>query len=296
MVTGGTFFRSYTNDGGGPANEADPATVSDFRLDKYPVTVGRFRQFVQAWNGGAGWTPAPGSGKHTYLNGGQGLVNSGASAVGFEPGWLASDDAQITPTDHNLACDAVPPGIAAVSYFTWTASPAGRENQPINCVNWWEAYAFCIWDGGFLPSEAELEYAAAGGNEERQYPWGTADPGTMSLYAIYECYYERSMLGWCWGVGNIAPVGTPSLGGGKWGQLDLVGNLRAWTLDEYATYTDPCVDCADMVPAVPPSRATRSCNFSDGAPRLYPTVRSAQQPGVNRRMEISFRCARAPNR
>ena len=31
---------------------ADPATVSDFRLDKYDVTVGRFRQFVKAWNGG----------------------------------------------------------------------------------------------------------------------------------------------------------------------------------------------------------------------------------------------------
>jgi hypothetical protein len=31
----------YANDGGGPTGEADPATVSDFRLDKYLVTVGR---------------------------------------------------------------------------------------------------------------------------------------------------------------------------------------------------------------------------------------------------------------
>jgi len=48
-VTGGTFYRTYTNDGSGPTAEADPATVSSFRLDKYDVTVGRFRQFVSAW-------------------------------------------------------------------------------------------------------------------------------------------------------------------------------------------------------------------------------------------------------
>jgi len=47
-VTGGTYYRTYTNDGTGPTGEADPATVSSFRLDKYLVTVGRFRQFVRA--------------------------------------------------------------------------------------------------------------------------------------------------------------------------------------------------------------------------------------------------------
>ena len=31
---------------GGPTGEADPASVSGFRLDKYLVTVGRFRQYV----------------------------------------------------------------------------------------------------------------------------------------------------------------------------------------------------------------------------------------------------------
>ncbi|MGO9835775.1 MAG: SUMF1/EgtB/PvdO family nonheme iron enzyme [Polyangiaceae bacterium] len=34
----------------------------------------------------------------------------------------------------------------------------------IDCVNWYESYTFCIWDGGFLPSEAEWEYAAGGGS------------------------------------------------------------------------------------------------------------------------------------
>ena len=51
--SGGTFYRTYDLDDagalsltedGGPANEADPATVGGFRLDKYEVTVGRFRE------------------------------------------------------------------------------------------------------------------------------------------------------------------------------------------------------------------------------------------------------------
>ena len=177
-VPGGTYYRTYNNLGAGATNEADLATVSGFRLDKYLVTVGRFRQFVEAWNNGAGWLPAAGSGKHTHLNGGLGLANSGAAGT-YETGWVATDDSEIAPTDANLHVRS--------SDDTWTSSAGTQENLPINCVNWWESYAFCIWDGGFLPSEAEWEYAAAGGSQQREYPWGSTDPGTANQYAIYDC-------------------------------------------------------------------------------------------------------------
>ena len=55
-VTGGMYFRTYRNNGSGPTGTNDPAKVSDFRLDKYLVTVGRYRQFAAAWTGG--WRPA----------------------------------------------------------------------------------------------------------------------------------------------------------------------------------------------------------------------------------------------
>ena len=143
-------------DGGAmsPAPDSDPATVSDFRLDKYPVTLGRFRQFVNAWNSGSGYVPPAGSGKHTHLNGGRGLANSGAPRT-YETGWVASDDDKIAPTAANLLCDPGSDSLALPDDDVWTDAPGTHENRPINCVNWYEAYAFCIWDGGFLPSEAD---------------------------------------------------------------------------------------------------------------------------------------------
>jgi formylglycine-generating enzyme required for sulfatase activity len=125
-VTGGTYNRS---------NDATyPATVSDFRLDKYEVTVGRFRKFVDAVV--AGWRPAAGSGKHAHLNSGNGLANSGTGST-YEPGWDTAWNTELHASkatwdgSTSLACDA--------TYQTWTASAGSNENEtrPLNCVNWY---------------------------------------------------------------------------------------------------------------------------------------------------------------
>jgi formylglycine-generating enzyme required for sulfatase activity len=284
-VQGGTYYRTYTNTGSGPTGEADPAMISGFRLDKYLVTVGRFRQFAAAWNNGSGWLPAAGAGKHTHLNGGYGLVNSAAADAGtvYETGWLASDNGSIAPTNANLACDS--------KYSTWTNTVGSQENLPINCISWYDAYAFCVWDGGFLPSEAEWEYAAAGGTEQREYPWGTADPGMSNQFAIYSCYYP--MLLGCTGVTNIAPVGTPTQGAGRWGQLDLVGELYEWELDWWASsYVDPCTDCAYLTQQMNSGRVLRGTEFGIYvAPNLMPASRSG---GGQTGFHAGIRCARAP--
>jgi len=163
----------------------------------------------------------------------------------------------------------------------------------MNDVNWYEAYAFCIWDGGFLPSEAEWEFAAAGGSEQREYPWGSTDPGTANQYAIYGCEYPNG-AGECpaseGGVANIAPVGYGTLGAGLWGQLDLAGDVDEWNLDWYGKYAG-CTDCADVATAS--ERVARGGDFVSSASFLLPPNRYRYLPTA-RGVAGGFRCARSP--
>jgi sulfatase modifying factor 1 len=291
-VEGGTYYRTYTP-GAQPSDEHDPATVSRFRLDAFLVTVGRFRQFAKAWSD-AGYLPDAGSGRHTHLNGGKGLSNSGTPGT-YESGWIASDDTNLSPTSQSLgSCNP---------YSTWTDSPRDQETLPITCVNWWEAYAFCIWDGGFLPSEAEWEYAAAGGSEQREYAWGTTDPGMSNDYEVYGCNYPSGSDG-CMGVENIAPVGTAAMGAGLWGQLDMAGEVWEWNLDwgidsgnEALDYVSPCTDCAYVASASisgASERVDRGGDFGlDPSTPVSPPGRDSTSPGT-RAGNMGFRCARKP--
>ncbi len=287
LVDAGSYYRTYTNPGDGGRGESNPASVSSFRLDEYLVTVGRFRQFVAAWADGKGWMPSAGSGVHSHLHGGKGLIDVGAAAdagTAYESGWLASYDPGVTPTDSYLAC-----GKAA----TWTRTAGLNENLPINCLDWYEAYAFCIWDGGFLPSEAEWEYAAAGGSEQREYPWGSTAPGNASAYAIYGCYYPPAAGGHCPNA-FVAPVGTATRGGGRWGQLDMGGEVWELVLDWYMSYVDPCDDGAYLQPLTTVRVARGGC-YSNADVELTPPTRPPTGFAPSSRTDVAgVRCARTP--
>jgi len=276
QVPGGTYYRTYTYDADGGTGQADPATVSGFRLDKYLVTVGRFRQFVNAWK--AGWLPSGGSGIHTHLNGGKGLAIAGTVGA-YETGWNPILwNAYIAPTDTNLS--------SCGNSSTWTPAAGSQENLPIDCVNWYEAYAFCIWDGGVLPSEAEWEFAAAGGSEQREYPWGSADPGDGCQYAVFNDCYQ----------GGPAPVGAAMAGAGRWGQLDMAGDTWEWNLDAYGTYANACTDCA-QVALLNNSRVLRGGVYYGWASTMLPPYRYQAAPTsrIDGQMGSSgLRCARIP--
>jgi len=224
--------------------------------------------------------PPAGSGRHVFVNGGQGLENSGEPGT-YETGWGATDWNNTTDIDPTNGALAHPP------YSTWTNTAGSHENLLINYLNWYEAYAFCIWDGGFLPTETEWEYAAAGGSQQREYPWGSAGPGTTNQYAIYYCDQDP---GGCVGTTNIAPVGTATLGAARWGQLDMAGEVSEWNVDWYAMYA-ACSDCAYLTTAV--YRVVRGGSFLGAASYLLRAGRDSISPTLAG-IGIGFRCARTP--
>lgn len=246
--------------------------MSTLRLDKYEVTVGQYRRFGAAVL--AGWRPAEGSGKHVHLNGGSGVANSGP-AGGREGGWDSAWDAELAATEveWNSAHASCTPSM-------WTAEPGANELRPINCVTWYDAYAYCIWTGGFLPTEAEWNFAAAGGDEQRMYAWGSTAP-TASL-AVFN-------------TSAPAAVGSKPAGDGRWGHSDLAGNLYEWVLDwQIDPYGMPCTDCAWLEVGDLANRAKRGGNYATiGHGSLRTGHRSYTLPGW-RVAGNGIRCARAP--
>ncbi len=243
------------------------STVSSFALDTYEVTVGRFRKFVEAYPGNQ---PAPGAGAHPKIAG-----------SGWDASWTSSLPVDRAALIANIACDAF--------YATWTDAPAANESRPIDCVNWLTAFAFCAWDGGRLPTEAEWEYAASGG-EDRVVPWEVppAEAAPDVTHAIFDCLYGGT--GTCTGIGNIADVGSVPLGVSRWGQQDMAGNVWEWTLDVYDTYsTAPLSNFANLAPG--PYRVFRGGGFLYRAGGLRAARRAYSTPTTN---SISFglRCAR----
>jgi formylglycine-generating enzyme required for sulfatase activity len=180
--------------------------------------------------------------------------------------------------DGNLPADAA--ALSAVvrcssSYETWTDVPLENENLPMNCITWYEAFAFCAWDGGRLPTEAEWNYAAAGGSEQREYPWSNP-PSSMIIdlsYAVYHCTGDGSPMGDCM-FGDILQVGSKStIGDGRWGQADLAGSMWEWNWDWFQPYASSCNDCANMTAG--PLRVFRGGNWLIGAPNVRSSVSTA---------------------
>lgn len=217
VVPGGEFEFAVSSDGFGIAGY--PASVSTFSLEKYEITVERFRSFVEHFDD---WRPMFGDGAHPRVAG-----------SGWQGTWPLAATATELRRDLGMCTG------------TWTEAPGANEVKPISCVTWFEVFAFCAWDGGRMPTMVERVFAGSAGPEYRQYPWGASavDAGVEDGRAVFSPEA---------GVQRAAPenVGTVADGAGKWGHLDLAGNVDEWILDRYPPTPFPnagqggCRDCA----------------------------------------------------
>ena len=164
----------------------------------------------------------------------------------------------------------------------------GGPNSPVECVNWYQARAFCEIVGGRLPTEAEWEYAARGGTTTKYYcgddpsclgdiAWYGANsgghkhdvkgkaPNAFGLYDMLGNVWER--VEDCW-HGPFSPLDPP----GYVGAPDT--GYPAWDYD--------CVGSG---------RVVRGGNFVNAALDLRVTERLYDKPS-DAFDETGFRCAR----
>jgi formylglycine-generating enzyme required for sulfatase activity len=253
------------------------ATVTTFALDKYEVTVGRFRAFVEDYDS---WHKAPASNPQIGAGNNQNATASVRGRTGWGQNW--------TPTDSDLPADSAELrkqlANSGDQFSTWTETPDSNEGFPINNVSWTVAFAFCIWDDGRLPTEAEWEYAAAGGSSNFLYPWGAGDPDSSRANFVLT-YYSPKLA-----------VGGRTNGDGAFGHRDLAGSVSEWVFDWYSggfygTPTAPsaCNNCISVEGN--DLRGIRGGSWLDPAAYLRAAYRGNQNLRSVRN-SIGIRCAR----
>ena len=213
-LPGGTFLmgtdyaQAFAADGEGPVR---PVILSPFEIDTFPVTNGDFAAFVEA------------TGYET---------ESEIFAWSFVF-WMHLPPHRLEELVEDTVASA--PWWCKVPGADWR-HPEGpgshvddRQNFPVVHVSWNDAAAYAAWAGKSLPTEAQWEYAARGGLEQKLYPWGDElTPGGKHLCNIWQGEFPRVDTG-ADGYRGACPV--DSFAPNEFGLYSMTGNVWEWCFD-----------------------------------------------------------------
>lgn len=164
------------------------------------------------------------------------------------------------------------------------------NNYPVIYVSWEGAKTYCDWRGARLPTEAEWEYAARGGLEGKNYPWGDVFEDGQVNFCDLHC-----PMGWADknindGYPDTSPVGSYPPNG--YGLYDVIGNTYEWAYDFYDVYPGGDPNASEFFGQQ--AHVLRGGSWSNDQASLNVASRFGSSLGYwqNEDDSFGFRCAR----
>lgn len=186
---------------------------------------------------------------------------------------FSMDKYEVTVAQYRVFCTATGRTFPAAPSWGW------NDNDPIVNVSWNDANAYAAWMGKRLPTEAEWEYAARGGQPgigHNYYFSGSNNPDTVMWYS------ENS-------GGRPHQVGTKMAN--ELGIHDMSGNVWEWIHDWYAAdyySVSPATD--PQGPSTGTGRVIRGSSWVRNANISRLTMRTRFEPSHGDSL-VGFRCA-----
>lgn len=204
MGTRDTFF---PDDGEGPPR---PVRIKPFALEATAVSVAQFAAFVEE----TGYVTEAESFGWTYVFMGLLAEPDAHEALPGLAWWRKVDGAYWR----------LPEGV--------DSDVDARADHPVTHVSWQDARAYAAWAGGRLPTEAEWEFAALGGQTGARFPWGDQEPDDDSFQPcnIWQGRFPTRDTG-ADGYAGTAPAQSFAPNG--FGLFNMCGNTWEWTADRF---------------------------------------------------------------